>query len=127
MKIKAIVPLMLVGCLDVDCEKLKTEHLRQECIIVVEKPPKESVWFEVEGYHPETKKKCKCKSSNRWWSQYSKEIKKGDTIMKKKGELIFSILKTDTILNHNWECKGKKYGKTMPDVVVRKGILPKTQ
>ncbi len=40
---------------------------------------------------------------------YSHLISKGDTIIKKKGELIFSIHKKDTIYNFNWECDGKIY------------------
>lgn len=108
---KFLFLLVLASCLDIDCEALKKEHSRQECIIVVEEPPKQSVWFKVKGYHPKTGEKCECESSNRWWSQYSEEIEKGDTIIKKKGELVFSIFKKDTIIHHHWECKGKKYEK----------------
>lgn len=83
--------------------------MNDECTIVVQTPPKNSVWFKVEGYNPITKKHSECKNSNRWWSLYITEIEKGDTIIKKKGELSFNIHKKDTIITHYWECKGKIY------------------
>ena len=46
---------------------------------------------------------------NRWFSLYFENIEKGDTIIKKKGELVFSIHKKDTTFNFNWECQGKIY------------------
>nr|WP_315030547.1 hypothetical protein [uncultured Chryseobacterium sp.] len=76
----------------------------EECILVVETPPSSytSEMFKAKGYNPLTKKPCECNHSNRWWSSYKEEIEVGDTIVKKKGELIFSIHKKDTIINHSY-------------------------
>ena len=41
---------------------------------------------------------CVCKEDNRWWYLYRNQIERGDTIIKKKGELTFKIHKKDTIL-----------------------------
>jgi hypothetical protein len=95
--------------MEIDCDKLEIATKSEECLIVVEVPPARSAWFKVEGYNPYTHKPCECKSVNRWWSQFSEQIEKGDTIIKKKGELTFNIHKKDTIITHYWECKGKVY------------------
>lgn len=96
--------IFLSSCSGINCEELEKSYRDDECLIVVETPPDGSVWFNVKGYHPETQASCKCKSANRWWDQYSEQIEIGDTIFKKKGELIFNIHKKDTVISHQWEC-----------------------
>jgi len=46
---------------------------------------------------------------NRWFCKYYKNIEKGDTIIKRKGELLFNIHKKNAVLTFNWECEGKVY------------------
>ncbi|RMZ60823.1 hypothetical protein D1632_02265 [Chryseobacterium nematophagum] len=77
----------------------------EECILVVETPPSyyTSDMFKAKGYNPLTKKPCECDHYNRWWSSYKDEIVVGDTIMKKKGELVFSIHKKDSIISHRYK------------------------
>lgn len=104
-----LVTTNLNSCLEINCDELENIYRNEECIIVVDKAPKMSSWFQTIGYNPYTKKNCECKSVNRWWSQFSGEIEKGDTIIKKSGELTFNIHKKDTIHSHKWECKGKVY------------------
>lgn len=78
---------------------------KEECFLVVESPPSlyPSVIFKAKGYNPFTKKLCECNHYNRWWSSYKSEIEVGDTIMKKKGELIFSIHKKDSVIIHKYK------------------------
>lgn len=67
---------------------------QEECYLVIEHPPKNnSVWFKVEGYDPISHKKKICKTSNRWWNLFAHKMDIGDTLVKKKGELIFAIHK----------------------------------
>ena len=77
----------------------------EECVLVVEIPPSHftSVTFQAEGYNPINKKKCECRHYNRWWSSYKNEIQIGDTIVKKKGQLVFSIHKKDSIISHQYK------------------------
>ena len=77
----------------------------EECILVVETPPSfyTSAMFRTKGYDPLTKEPCECKHYNRWWSSYKSEIGLGDTIVKKKGELVFSIHKKDTTINYKFQ------------------------
>lgn len=81
------------------------ELSKEECILVVQVPPiaYTSVTFRAKGYNPITNKPCECNHHNRWWSSYKKEIDVGDTIVKKKGELIFSIHKKDSIIIHKYK------------------------
>ncbi|MDR6528988.1 hypothetical protein J2787_004429 [Chryseobacterium rhizosphaerae] len=76
----------------------------EECILVVETPPSSyiSEIFKAKGYDPITKKPCECNHYNRWWSSYKNQIKIGDTIVKKKGELVFSIHKKDSTINYKY-------------------------
>jgi len=77
----------------------------EECILVVEIPPSSytSDMFKAKGYSPLTKRPCECNHYNRWWSSYKDEIGVGDTIIKKKGELVFSIHKKDSIISHRYK------------------------
>lgn len=76
----------------------------EQCILVVETPSSSytSEMFKTKGYNPITKKPCECNHYNRWWSSYKNEIEVGDTIVKKKGELVFSIHKKDSIISHKY-------------------------
>ncbi|CAH0224041.1 hypothetical protein [Chryseobacterium sp. Bi04] len=86
--------------------KSYTEIISQEkCSIVVEIPPtKYPDLFKTKGYDPVTNKSKFCESDNRWWNLYKKEINAGDTIIKEKKKLTFSIHKKDTIITHEWKC-----------------------
>lgn len=97
--------LVFCSCFDPKAEKKKYDCMlsQEECNLVIESPPKNnSVWFEVKGYDPISHKKKVCKTSNRWWNLFADEMDYGDTIVKKRGELIFAIHKRDTIIYHNW-------------------------
>ena len=95
----------------IDCEKSTRIMVEDECNLVIQIPPSEySDLFKTKGYDPITKEEKICINSNRWWSLYIKEIEEGDTIVKKRGELVFYIHKKDTVIAHEWECydgKGK--------------------
>ena len=99
----ALLLLMLLSsCSKNDDQKYAQILADEECNLVIEVPPGNSVWFKAEGYNPVTKKKEICKTHNRWWNMFADEIDVGDTIVKKKGELIFSIHKNDTIIRKKW-------------------------
>lgn len=93
---------MLISCSKDQDQKYAKILANEECNLVIEVPPTNSVWFQAEGYNPNTKKKMICKTNNRWWNMFADEIEIGDTIVKKKGSLLFSIHKNDTIINHKW-------------------------
>lgn len=103
---------MFISCnIKADCNAFE-EHYRNDeyCSIIVEIPPKpSSVYFKTIGRSLKDGKPCKCEEESRWWATFSDQIKKGDTIIKKKGELIFYIHKRNKTIKINWECEGKIY------------------
>ncbi|MDN3672838.1 hypothetical protein QWY99_07215 [Flavobacterium branchiarum] len=106
------VILLMFSCGSVvDCELLADARRDDECLLIVEKLTDKYSRFDYKGTNPITEKKCDCNSqiSDRWWSIYKGYIEVGDTLVKKKGELIFSIHKKDTVLSFNFECGDQVY------------------
>lgn len=106
-----MVTILFASCrLEHNCDEISKSVRETECLLIFEKLPAfTSPYLNAEGKHLYTKRECTCKDNGRWWSSYREFLEKGDTVIKQKGELIFSIHKKDTILNFNWECDGKKY------------------
>jgi hypothetical protein len=106
-----LVSLLCSSCMNIDCSKLAESYRVDKCLIIVKNiPDNKSVYnFEILGKSLSTKKDTLYVEENRWFCTYYKNIEKGDTIIKRKGELTFNIHKKDTILTFNWECEGKIY------------------
>ncbi len=105
-----LISLLFQSCLEIDCEANAKWAREKECNIIFESFPKFSTYkFDAKGHDIYTGQACICEDKGRWWTQYEKFIDKGDTIIKRKGELIFSIHKKDTVLIFNWKCNGKVY------------------
>lgn len=105
-----IISTLISSCLQVDCEKVIQLARDRECLIIVEKfLPYNEYSFNAKGVSLKNGEECTCQDEGRWWTQYRNEIQKGDTIIKRVGELTFNIHKEDTILSYQWECEGKKY------------------
>ena len=98
-----ILCFLIICC--VDCERSRNYILEDECNLVVIIPTsKYPNLFKIKGYDPISKEEKFYEDGNRWLDFYKKEIEEGDTIVKKKGELIFYIHKKDTIIAHEWVC-----------------------
>lgn len=105
-----MVSLGIWSCLKVDCEKIIQLAIDRECLIIFEKfLPYDEYAFNAKGKSLKNGEDCTCIDKGRWWTQYKDRIELGDTIIKRAGELTFSIHKKDTILSYQWECEGKKY------------------
>lgn len=107
-----ILVLVITSCnnLKLDCEAAASADRKTECLLIFESLPV----FGQRSLNPKgknliTNENCECLDDGAWWSQYKDYLSKGDTIIKRKGQLIFSIHKKDTVLNFNWECEGKIY------------------
>src|SRR5690606_12037621 len=99
---------IFTSCLKVDCEENSKAFREYECLQIFERLPiLESPYMESEGKHLLTGEDCVCKY--RWLNNYKQLLEKGDAIIKRKGELTFSIHKRDTIIVVKWECEGKIY------------------
>ena len=98
-----ILCFLIIYC--VDCERSRNYILEDECNLVVIIPTSEYLnLFKIKGYDPISKEEKFYEDGNRWLDFYKREIEEGDTIVKKKGELIFYIHKKDTIIAHEWVC-----------------------
>ncbi|WLD24300.1 hypothetical protein NU10_02550 [Flavobacterium dauae] len=92
------------------CEDVASIFREIECLQIFEKLPAwDSPYMKSEGTHLLTGKKCVCEDETRSLTDYAHLLEKGDTIIKRKGELSFSIHKKDTVIVVKWECEGKVY------------------
>jgi hypothetical protein len=113
-KIKIVIYILLFSIFSscTNCEKWRVNLSNDDCaLVVLQRPDIKDNFFNFRGVNPDTGKVCDCVSetSYRWWDLYADKIEVGDTIIKRKGELIFYIHKKDTILAFNWKCNGKVY------------------
>ncbi|KOP39228.1 hypothetical protein DBB36_02110 [Flavobacterium sp. WLB] len=100
--------LIFNSCLKADCESLFEKRKNDDFLIVVQEIPNTGGYrFNIKGINPTTGKKIEYKNDG--WSEYNNLISIGDTIIKRKGEVLFSIHKKDTILSLSWQCEGKTY------------------
>ncbi|CVK17180.1 hypothetical protein Ga0061079_1197 [Apibacter mensalis] len=101
----------LISCLKIDCDKAAQAAKERECLLIIEQELSTSTpYLNAKGRNLLTKEPCECKDEGRWWVQYREYMSVGDTLIKRKGELVFYIHKKDTILSFPWgECEGKIY------------------
>ena len=90
-----------------DCEKSAESYKRNEIeIILTEKP----IIYGNMNCIGRKINSCKISTTvikERWYYAYIDYMETGDTIIKRKGELVFNIHKTDTVMSFNWECEGE--------------------
>lgn len=90
---------IFVSCLEGDCLEGKRQTMALECLQIFEKLPDYDTYkMNSEGLHLITGESCICSDETRWLTNYSKFLQKGDTIIKRKGDMSFSIHKKDTII-----------------------------
>ena len=93
-----------------DCEWNANAYRSEECLIIVsELSPVTTTTMSIKGISIVDGEYTVSSENQRWWYTYRDQIERGDTIIKRKGELTFNIHKKDTILSYNWECEGKIY------------------
>jgi hypothetical protein len=98
--------LLCASC-KVDCESIENRHKKIEYNIVVSELQKlaDNNDCGVIGKDLKTGNEIVYKEENRWFCRFYSKINRGDTIVKKKNELNYSIHKKDTILNFVWLCE----------------------
>jgi hypothetical protein len=101
---------LCISCLNPDCNKLAEYDKKKECLLIIKRIPVfDTRYLNAEGEHLKTGEFCKCRDDDNWWVQYRDYMSVGDTLIKRKGELVFYIHKKDTILSFPWKCEGKIY------------------
>jgi len=106
-----LILLTLTNCKKVDCNKSADYYreMNMNFIIISKKPLNHGreVNFNIRN-NKNNRDEIYCKE-NTWFARHYVDFSKGDTIIKKKGETIFSIHKKDTVLSFPFECNGKIY------------------
>ena len=99
-----------VFSLEGNCNHVAEIFREIECAQIFEKIPEySSPYLKSEGIDLKTGLKCVCEDETRWINNYKNLLEKGDTIIKQKGKLEFSIHKTDTIVVVEWFCDGEYF------------------
>ena len=106
-----LIFFVLTNCEKVDCNK-SADYYREmdnNFIIIKKKPLNHGreVNFKIKN-NQNNMQEVYCEE-NTWFAWNYDNFDEGDTIIKKKGETIFSIHKKDTVLNFTFECDGKFY------------------
>lgn len=103
-----LVLLFFYSCGEADCNQVKKAYYPDEYYIFVTQSKVDLTWIKLEGYVPETSKRSSVMVHNNWGIGED-EIDYGDVILKRKGALPLTIHKKDTIITHDWYCRGKPY------------------
>ncbi|KQT16314.1 hypothetical protein ASG31_12410 [Chryseobacterium sp. Leaf404] len=107
--IKGTIALVItLSCTNPDCNDVKKAFYPEEYNLIVVSTNIDPTWIKASGYS-HTKNTSDNIMVHNNWIVGSEEIEAGDTIKKEKGQLVLSIHKKDTIINHDWFCKGKAY------------------
>lgn len=99
---------LVFSCSEPDCNNVKQGFYLNEYNLIVEESNINEVWIKIRGTVPKTEKKTSIMVHNNWMVGLD-EVEEGDTIVKRRGELMLFIHKKDTIIRHDWYCKGKPY------------------
>ncbi|TAE62269.1 MAG: hypothetical protein EAY77_07770 [Flavobacteriia bacterium] len=101
----------LSNCEKVDCNKSADYYRKMDMnFILIKKKPLNhgrEVNFKIKN-NQNNKDENYC-DENTWFAWHYADFEEGDTIIKKKGETVFSIHKKDTVLSFIYECNGKIY------------------
>lgn len=95
------------GCGETSCEVDAEDYRPRECAIKVEVQKLNGRRFSLEGINPYTGSRNWYFDSGSWYALFTKYIAVGDTVVKRKDELVFYIHKKDTVLTFPYECAGK--------------------
>ena len=111
MKKIFILSLLIFSSCQTNCFETSEAYRFEECLIIIKKinDSLSSHNFDIDAISLKTNADTVYKQENRWFCSYYKYIQKGDTIIKRKGELIFNIHKKDTVFRFDWKCEGKVY------------------
>ncbi|MBT2623523.1 hypothetical protein [Chryseobacterium sp. ISL-6] len=103
-----IIISIMFSCEKSDCNSYKPAFYPDEYYLIAKEINIDEVWIKIEGSAPVTNEKESIMVHNNWIVN-SNEVERGDTIVKKKGELALYIHKKNAIIMHDWYCNGSPY------------------
>ena len=95
------------GCGDSSCELDADNYRFRECAIKVASKDFKGRWFSIEGIDAYTGSRNRYSDLGSWYPLFTKYIAVGDTVIKRKNELVFYVHKKDTTLSFRYECEGR--------------------
>ena len=96
------------SCGEPDCNNVKQAFYPDEYHLIVGESSINETWIKIRGSVPITNEKSDIMVHNNWIVG-ADEVETGDTIMKRAGSLELAIHKKNTIIRHDWYCRGKPY------------------
>ncbi|MBO9616844.1 MAG: hypothetical protein J7619_29430 [Dyadobacter sp.] len=99
----------LSGCYQITCRELKERLRDRECNIVASYTPNGGRDFYLKGHDPVTGRRLFYRDQEAWYIEFEHKISPGDTVVKIKGELRFSIHKKEGVLVFPFECTEPLY------------------
>ncbi|UFH53993.1 hypothetical protein [Spirosoma sp. KNUC1025] len=95
------------GCGGSHCELDAENYRPRECAIKVASNDGFGPWFSIEGTNANNGNRNRYSDLGRWYTSFTNHVAKGDTVIKRRNELVFYIHKKDTVLAFPYECEGK--------------------
>ena len=90
----------------IDCEKLDLSYRKDNLEVVLTAKPTIFGDMKFVGTELNSSKINTTVMTRRWYREYIDSMQIGDTVIKRKGDIILSIHKKDTIINITWVCEG---------------------
>ena len=109
--------LLIFSCTDMDkiCKEGEKDLQKDYCKIIVANIKKQTLILEIEGVNPVSQKPSNYIDYSRGFQGVIKYTEKGDTVVKKKGELKLYVYKKDSIIICNVEDFCKKINDPTSD------------
>jgi hypothetical protein len=102
-----LIAYLLISCNEITCRERIQRLVNRECNIVVGEIRSPGRSISLKGYKPNSGELSYYSDHGEtWYVYFDNKIALGDTVVKNKGELIFSIHKKDTVLVFPFECEG---------------------
>ena len=117
MKYTFLLLLLIFSCTDMDkiCKEGEKKIRKDYCNIIVDNIKKQTSILEIEGVNSITNQSSNYKDYTRQFHGVIKYTEKGDTVVKKKGELKLYVYKKDSIIICNVEDFCKKINDPTSD------------
>ena len=100
--------VLTAGCGSRTCDTDADHYRSRECAIKIESRYFSSRWITLMGTNAyDTGSQNIYSDLGSWYPLFEKHIAIGDTVVKRKNELVFYIHKKDTVLAFPFTCEGK--------------------
>lgn len=97
------------GCGGNNCERDAANYRPRECAIKVASRDLKWHWFSISGTNANDGTRNTYSDLGSWYPLFTNYIAIGDTVIKRKNELVFYVHKKDTVLAFPFDCEGQVF------------------